>query len=182
MTGEDEVVDAAGHVLKPAAAQPLPLRILGIFEMSLGCGFLVLIFLGVLGQVVGRYVPVLNWPGAGEIARYSLVSLTFICVGYLIGTNGHITIQVIDYIAKGRAFVVVKVIAAAATAAICAVLAYEAFVLIEQNMFRSTTVTQIPVGYFYIVPFIGFASGTIRAVYRIFIAGREEPALAEEVS
>ena len=29
-------------------------------------------------------------------------------VGYLIGNNGHITIQIIDYIAKGRAMVVVR--------------------------------------------------------------------------
>lgn len=166
--------------MKPAVAEPLPLRILSKFEITLACTFLVLVFLGVLGQVVGRYLPVMNWAGWGEIARYSVVSLTFICVGYLIGTNGHITIQVIDYLAKGRAFVIVKIISATATALICGLLAYEAWTLIPQNMFRGTTVTQIPIGFFYVIPFIGFASGTIRSVYRIFIAGHEEAALEPE--
>ena len=51
-------------------------------------------------------MPALNWPGVGELANYSLIVLTFIMVGYLIGNNGHITIQIIDYLAKGRALVV----------------------------------------------------------------------------
>ncbi|BDZ65362.1 TRAP transporter small permease [Agromyces mangrovi Wang et al. 2018] len=179
MTPEDPVVDAAGHRLKPAKPEPRFFRVLGAVEVTLGCTFLVLIFLGVLAQVLGRYVPVLSWPGSGEIARFSLVALTFVCVGYLVGNNGHITIQIIDYVAKGRAFVVVKVVAAAATAAICGLLAYEAYVLIGQNMFRSSTVTRIPVGYFYVIPLLGFTSGMIRAVYRIFIADREDPAPVE---
>ena len=61
-----------------------------------------------LWQVISRYVPALNWPGVGELANYSLIVLTFIMVGYLIGKNGHITIQIIDYLVKGRAFTLVR--------------------------------------------------------------------------
>jgi TRAP-type C4-dicarboxylate transport system permease small subunit len=116
----------------------------------------------------------LNWPGVGELASYSLIVLTFIMVGYLIGKNGHITIQIIDYIVKGRAFTAVRIACAACVAAICALLAWEAYSLILLYPTRRTAALQIPIWVLYAVPLLGFASGTVRAVVNILIAGRPE--------
>jgi TRAP-type C4-dicarboxylate transport system permease small subunit len=124
--------------------------------------------------VVSRYVPTLNWPGVGELANYSLIVLTFIMVGYLIGRNGHITIQIVDYVVKGRAFTVVKAVAAACTAVICALLAREAVGLIEAYPTRTTAALGIPLWILYAVPLAGFASGTVRAVVNIFLARRPD--------
>jgi TRAP-type C4-dicarboxylate transport system permease small subunit len=143
--------------------------------LAVGCVLVVLIFVSVLWQVVSRYVPALNWPGVGELANYSLVALTFVMVGYLIGRNGHITIQIIDYVVKGRAFVAVKAVSAAVTAVICAVLAYESSALILTYTDRTTAALGIPLWLLYAVPLAGFASGVVRAVIRIFTAGRPEP-------
>jgi TRAP-type C4-dicarboxylate transport system permease small subunit len=136
--------------------------------------FLVVIFVSVLWQVVSRYVPALNWPGVSELANYSLVVLTFIMVGYLIGNNGHITIQIIDYIVKGKAFIVVKVVSAACTAVICAALAWEAYSLILAYPTRRTAALEIPIWILYAVPLAGFVSGTVRALVRIFTANRPD--------
>jgi TRAP-type C4-dicarboxylate transport system permease small subunit len=103
-----------------------------------------------------------------------LIVLTFVMVGYLIGNNGHITIQIIDYIAKGWAMVVVRIVSAACTAVICALLVWEAYELIRAYPARRTAALEIPIWILYAFPLAGFASGTVRAVVRIFYANRDD--------
>ncbi len=159
---------------KPTWREPKFLRLWGSVELWIACIVLVVIFVSVLWQVVSRYVPRLNWPGVSELANYSLVALTFIMVGYLIGNNGHITIQIIDYLAKGKVFVVVKAVSAAFVAVICAALAWEAYSLILAYPDRRTAALEIPIWMLYTVPMVGFLSGAVRAVVRIFAANRPD--------
>lgn len=170
--------DVASAV-EPSGASPPPpepriLRVWASAELAVAAGFLVIIFVSVLWQVISRYIPSLNWPGVGELASYSLIVLTFIMVGYLIGRNGHITIQIIDYLARGRAFTLVRIAAALCVAVICALLVYEAYALIYNYRTRRTAALEIPIWLLYLVPLIGFGSGTIRAVVNIFLARRPE--------
>ena len=178
-TNEESIQDAdstAAESAKAPWAEPAVLRAWASVELSIACIFIVVIFVSVFWQVVSRYVPALNWQGVAELGNYSLVVLTFIMVGYLIGTNGHITIQIIDYVVKGRAFVAVKAISAALTALICAVLAYEASALIATYPNRATAALEVPLWILYAVPLAGFVSGVVRAVIRIFTADRPDPA------
>jgi TRAP-type C4-dicarboxylate transport system permease small subunit len=184
MTTNEESIqdrDAAGEAASEPVKQPWPepavLRAWASVELSIACSFIVVIFISVFWQVVSRYVPALNWQGVAELGNYSLVVLTFIMVGYLIGRNGHITIQIIDYVVKGRAFVAVKAVAAAFTALICAALAYEAWALIRAYPDRATAALEVPVWILYAVPLAGFTSGVVRAVVRIFTADRPDPTL-----
>lgn len=179
MTADDASANAAPSSadpagMKPPWREPRILRAWAAAEMAAACVCLVVIFVSVLWQVISRYVPSLNWPGVSELANYSLIVLTFIMVGYLIGRNGHITIQIIDYVVKGRAFVVVKAVSAACTAVICALLAYEAYSLIVTYSSRRTAALEIPIWILYAVPLVGFASGTVRAIVRVFTASRKD--------
>jgi len=158
-----------------AAKEPRILQVWASVELAVACVFLVLIFVSVLWQVISRYIPSLNWPGVGEVASYSLIVLTFIMVGYLIGKNGHITIQVIDYLVKGRAFTLVRIVSALCVAVICGMLAWEAYSLVLAYPNRRTAALEIPIWLLYLVPLIGFASGTIRALVNILTASRPEP-------
>lgn len=164
--------DAAEVV--PRRREPGVLRAWASVELAIACAAVVAIFVSVLWQVISRYVPALNWPAVGEVASYSLIVLTFIMVGYLIGNNGHITIQVIDYIAKGRALVVVKAVSAACTAVICALLVWEAYELILAYPDRRTAALGIPIWVLYAFPLVGFLSGTVRAIVRIFLANQPD--------
>jgi TRAP-type C4-dicarboxylate transport system permease small subunit len=168
---------AATDEVEAQAPSPEPrvLRVWASIELAVACVFLVTIFVAVLWQVVSRYVPRLNWQGVSELANYSLVVLTFIMVGYLIGKNGHITIQVIDYVVKGRAFMLVRIVSAACVAAICGYLVWEAYSLIVLYSERRTAALEIPIWILYSIPLVGFASGTVRAVVNIFLVGKPEP-------
>jgi TRAP-type C4-dicarboxylate transport system permease small subunit len=170
----EDSIAASVPDLVPRLAEPAVLRVWASVELAIGAVAVAVIFVSVLWQVVSRYMPALNWPGVGELANYSLIVLTFITVGYLIGNNGHITIQVIDFIAKGRAMVVVKAVSAACTAVICALLAWEAIELILAYPNRRTAALEIPIWILYAFPLVGFASGTVRAVVRIFMAGHDD--------
>lgn len=70
--------------------------------------------------------------------------------------------------------VVVKVISAACTAVICALLVWEAIALIRAYPTRRTAALEIPIWIMYAFPLIGFASGTVRAIVRIFYANQDD--------
>lgn len=158
----------------PAHAEPACLRPVARVEIALACVFLVLMFVGVIWQVLGRYVPEAGWPGAGEIARYSLVGMTFIMTGFLIGNNGQVTVSVIDSVVKGRAFTAVRLVSALILAAICTWLTTASWELILNGAGRTTTVIQIPMPYLFLLPLVGFALGTLRAIVKILTAHRPE--------
>ncbi|GAA4976527.1 TRAP transporter small permease [Actinoplanes utahensis] len=159
---------------EPPWREPRILRAWAAAELGIACLAVATIFLSVLWQVISRYVPALNWQGVSELANYSLIVLTFIMVGYLIGNNGHIVIQIIDYAVKGRALTVVKVISAACTAVICALMVWEAWELILAYPDRRTAALEIPLWILYTLPLAGFLSGAVRAIVRIFLAGRPD--------
>jgi TRAP-type C4-dicarboxylate transport system permease small subunit len=165
---------AAVPVAAPRWREPAVLRAWAAAELWIACAAVVLIFVSVLWQVVSRYVPALNWQGVSELANYSLIVLTFITVGYLIGNNGHIVIQIVDYFAKGRVLMVVKAVSAACTAVICLLMVWEAYELIRAFPDRKTAALNIPVWILYAVPLAGFLSGAVRAIVRIFLAGRPD--------
>ncbi|MEJ3745208.1 TRAP transporter small permease subunit [Actinomycetes bacterium KLBMP 9797] len=173
VAADGSAADAPEQV--PRRQEPKILRAWASVELAIACAAVVTIFVSVLWQVISRYVPALNWPGVSELANYSLIVLTFVMVGYLIGNNGHITIQIIDYVAKGRAMVVVKAVSAACTALICALLVWEAYELILAYPNRRTAALEIPMWILYAFPLVGFLSGTVRAIVRIFQAGHPDP-------
>ena len=59
------------------------------------------IVFGVMYQVLGRYFPSISWVGAGELALMSMVAMTFITTGYLVGRNGHIVLEIFDELLAG---------------------------------------------------------------------------------
>lgn len=171
-----ESPDAPPRVAEPEPRwrEPRALRLWAAAELWIACLAVATIFLSVLWQVISRYVPALNWQGVSELANYSLIVLTFVMVGYLIGNNGHIAIQIVDHLVKGRALTVVKAISAACTAVICALLVWEAWSLILAYPDRRTAALGIPLWILYTLPLAGFLSGAVRAIFRILLAGRPD--------
>ncbi|MFK4836964.1 TRAP transporter small permease [Microbacterium sp. ZW T2_14] len=154
---------------------PVFIRILSGIEITIGVTLFAGIIFGVMYQVLGRYFPTISWVGAGELALLSMIAMTFITTGYLVGRNGHIVLEMFDEMLAGtRLFVALRVISAVIMVATSLALAYEAWVKIETEWGRLSAAMHVPVGVLYIFALVGFVSAAIHSSFKIPYANRPE--------
>jgi TRAP-type C4-dicarboxylate transport system permease small subunit len=154
---------------------PRFMRVLSAVEVAIGVVLFALLFLGVMYQVLGRYFPAIGWVGAGELALLSMVAMTFITTGYLVGRNGHIVLEVFDQVLAGKKlFIALRVVSAIIMVATSLALAYEAFVKIEIEWPRASAAMHVPLGVLYVFALIGFLSAAVHSAVKIPYANRPE--------
>jgi TRAP-type C4-dicarboxylate transport system permease small subunit len=113
--------------------------------------------------------------GAGELALLSMIALTFITTGYLVGRNGHIVLEMFDEMLAGtRLFVALRVISAVIMVVTSLALAYEAWVKIDVEWGRLSAAMHVPLGVLYIFALVGFVSAAIHSSFKIPYANRPE--------
>ena len=154
---------------------PRFMRVLSAVEVAIGVVLFALLFLGVMYQVLGRYFPAIGWVGAGELALLSMVAMTFITTGYLVGRNGHIVLEVFDQVLAGKKlFIALRVVSAIIMVATSLALAYEAFVKIEIEWARASAAMHVPLGTLYVFALLGFLSAAVHSAVKIPYANRPE--------
>lgn len=156
-------------------ADPMFIRVLSKVEITIGVALFALIVFGTMYQVLGRYFPSVSWVGAGEVALMSMIAMTFITTGYLVGKNGHIVLEIFDEMLAGtRLFVALRIVSAVIMVATSLALAYEAFVKIETEWGRLSAAMHLPVGMLYLFALVGFLSAAIHSGFKIPYANRPE--------
>ena len=157
---------------------PVFIRALSAIEITIGVALFALIVFGVMYQVLGRYFPSIGWVGAGEIALLSMIAMTFITTGYLVGRNGHIVLEIFDELLAGtKLFVALRVISAIIMIVTSLALAYEAFVKLDAEWGRLSAAMNLPIGILYLFALIGFVSAAIHSGFKIPYANRPEKKL-----
>lgn len=150
--------------------------VLGRLEQLVGSLLLILILILVLAQVALRYTPGASAPWSGELARLSMVWLTFLLAGYLIAyPPHHIAIKVIDFVAKGRWLAGVKLFANLVILGTCAVLIYGSYTLVTTGVDQVTPAGGLSLRFVNAIPLVGLILVAIRVVLAIVI--RDIPAL-----
>jgi TRAP-type C4-dicarboxylate transport system permease small subunit len=166
---------AGPELNKGVPADPAFIRVLSGIEITIGVALFALIVFGVMYQVLGRYFPAVSWVGAGEVALMSMIAMTFITTGYLVGRNGHIVLEIFDDLLAGkRLFVALRVVSAVIMVVTSLALAYEAFVKIEAEWGRLSAAMHVPVGTLYLFALVGFLSAAIHSGFKIPYANRPE--------
>lgn len=156
-------------------ADPMFIKVLSAIEITVGVALFGLIVAGVMYQVLGRYFPAVSWVGAGELALLSMIALTFITTGYLVGRNGHIVLEIFDELLAGtRLFVALRIVSAVIMALTSLALAYEAWVKIEIEWARASAAMHVPLGALYIFALVGFLSAAVHSSFKIPFANRPE--------
>jgi TRAP-type C4-dicarboxylate transport system permease small subunit len=154
---------------------PVFIRVLSGIEITIGVTLFALIIFGVMYQVLGRYFGAISWVGAGELALLSMIALTFITTGYLVGRNGHIVLEMFDEMLAGtRLFVALRVISAVIMVVTSLALAYEAWVKIDVEWGRLSAAMHVPLGVLYIFALVGFVSAATHSSFKIPYANRPE--------
>lgn len=150
-------------------------RTLGMLEQIVGSLLLGLILVLVLAQVAQRYLPGAS-PWTGELARLSMVWVTFLMAGYLIAyAPHHIAIQIIDYVAKGRWLASIKFFVNLVILATCLVLIYGSYTLVTTGVDQVTPAGGISMRFVNAIPLIGLVLIVVRVVLAIVI--KDIPAL-----
>lgn len=149
-------------------------------ELALGAAALLIIFFLVLLQAGQRYLPIDGWPWTGELARFSLVWLTFVVAGVLVTTDSHISIEMIDMVPGAGVRRVVRVVSCLIVAAIGVGLCAEAWELMQTQGILKSPAMRMPMSWLYGVSIIGFVSVVVRsliAAVRYAVLGAPEPTL-----
>ena len=149
------------------------LRVVEIVEATVGGLLLAAILFLIMAQVIVRISPLGGWVWTGELARFSLMWLTFVLAGHLLGRDQHVSINIVDHILPARGRRVVEVAAYLVVAATCAGFVYEGVGLIEAQSGIRSSAARIPNSLLYTVPTIGFALTAVRALVGPF--ARKEP-------
>lgn len=150
------------------------LRYLSTAEAVVGGVLLVVIFALILLQAAQRYLPGGGWVWTGELARFSLVWLTFAMAGYLMARDGHVTLKLADHVTSGAARRAVVVFAHVMVAIVCLNLAYEAFELAVRPSRQTSPTMGMPIGLLYVIPLAGLLLTTVRSAAAVFLPGRTE--------
>ncbi len=122
-----------------------------------------LIFGLVLLQSAQRYLPMDGYTWTGELARFSLVWLTFAAVGVLVTRDGHLALQIVDSLSNQMLVRVVHVVAMVIVAATSAAFAWACWDLVTESGNLTSPAMGLPMSYVYVVPALGFLSAAIRA-------------------
>jgi TRAP-type C4-dicarboxylate transport system permease small subunit len=140
-------------------------RVVTGIELAIGAVALLLIFFLVLTQAAQRYLPIDGLPWAGELAKFSLVWLTFVVAGVLVSRDAHISIEMVDSVSSLMLQRVVRVIACLIVAATGVALTAEAWELIQTQGLLKSPAMRMPMSWLYAISMIGFVSTTVRATF-----------------
>lgn len=144
-------------------------RALGLMEQVVGSLLLGLILVLVLAQVAQRYLPGAS-PWTGELARLSLVWVTFLLAGYLIAyAPHHIAIQIIDYVAKGRWLASIKLLVNLVILATSLVMIYGSYTLVTTGVDQVTPAGELSMRFVNALPLVGLILVVLRVVLAIVI-------------
>lgn len=162
----------------PPAGLARVVKVVTGIELAIGAIALLLIFFLVLTQAAQRYLPVDGFPWAGELAKFSLVWLTFVVAGVLVSRDAHISIEMIDSVPSLQLQRVVRVIACLIVAATGVALTAEAWELTQTQGLLKSPAMRMPMSWLYAISMIGFVSTVIRATVaavRYAVLGAPEP-------
>lgn len=147
-------------------------RVLTAIEMGVAGLAAALIFGLVLLQAGQRYLPIDGYTWTGELARFSLVWLTFSAAGVLVTRDGHIALQVVDNIRNEIVVRVFHVLALLIVAVIGAGFAWACESLVAQSQNLKSPSLGLPMSWVYVLPMIGFASTAVRATVGAVVVAR----------
>jgi TRAP-type C4-dicarboxylate transport system permease small subunit len=163
---ERQILDEGAPVYRGPLGRIL--RGVELVEGAVGALLLLAILTLVMVQITVRFSALGGWAWTGELARFSLVWLTFILSGYLLGRDQHISFDIIDYVLPERALRVVKIASYVIVAVICAAFVYEGVGLMDAQSFIRSSAAEIPMSFVYLIPTVGFALTGVRALIGIF--------------
>ena len=143
------------------------LRAIELVELTVGALLMLAIVVLVMMQVLARVTPLEGYVWTGELARFSLVWLSFGLAGYLLGRDEHIALDVVDHVLPTLGQRLVKVFSLLVVGATAVMFGYEGIDLFTSDSPIKSPASGIPLGWIYFIPMIGMGLTILRAAVEI---------------
>lgn len=140
-----------------------PLAVVAVAEQTVGAALLAVLLVLVLLQTVMRFLPIGGWVWTGELARFCLVWLAFALSGYLMEREGHITLEVVDFVVPAPVLRWIKAFANAVVALTCLGFALAAYAMVSSGTLQTSPAMGLPLPLVYVIPLVAFVLTGVRA-------------------
>lgn len=167
----------AGPRVPAGPLRPLLLPLCRAFEWA-AMALLVGTTVAIMVEVFARGLFDLGLPGAGELAKYAGLGLIFLTVPLLLAQDGHVKVDMLLRLTRGRSRRVLEVFNELATLAFCVLFLVSCWWFMQRAARFSTPALAIPNLWYYMPAIAGMALTTLVALDRVIgiVAGREERA------
>lgn len=140
----------------------------GRIELFVGGALLVFLTGLIIIQVVQRWTPIPTAVWVGELATYSFVWMSFALLGLLVRIDGHVGLELVDFVLPPKALRLLRVFVNFVVAIASGFFAYFTFKLLLSLGSQATPGTGIPMVVVYALPFVAFVLATIHGTLRSF--------------
>ena len=153
--------------------------VLTTIEIVIGSVAILAILVLVFMQAAQRYTPFEGFAWTGELAKFSMIWLSFSVIGVLITTRGHIALEIVDSFKNPMIVRVVQTLALVIVAIIGLGLAMEAWGLVSTQAIIKSPVLRLPMSLVYIPVLVGVISLTIRSLIAALDVAIHGPKLSD---
>ena len=173
MQESDEATDRRYGLARPRWLST-GLRGIELVELTFGALLVLAMMVLVMLQVLARVTPLDNQVWTGELARFSLLWLSFGLAGYLLGRDEHIALDVVDHVLPTLGQRIVKAFSLLVVAATAVMFGYEGLDLFTSGSPIKSPATGIPQAWIYFIPMVGMGLTVLRAVVEIVFPSEHE--------
>ncbi|QEE60747.1 TRAP transporter small permease subunit [Salinibacterium sp. dk2585] len=153
--------------------------VLTAIEIVIGSIAILAILVLVFMQAAQRYTPFDGFAWTGELAKFSMIWLSFSVIGVLITTRGHIALEIVDSVKNPMVVRVVQALALVIVAIVGLGLTVEAWGLVSTQAIIKSPVLRLPMSLVYVPVLVGVISLTIRSTIAALDVAIHGPKLSD---
>lgn len=139
-------------------------NIIGLVGQTLSALCLIVVLVSIFAQVFCRFLLGFSLTWSEEVGRYLLIWISFTGFGVLAKEKMMISIVVVVDLLPAKLKIAAKILADLLSITFMGVVCYYGFLLVEITMIQLTVVTEIPMGYVYLIIPIGAAFYIIHTI------------------
>jgi C4-dicarboxylate transporter DctQ subunit len=139
-------------------------NLIGFVGRTLSAICLIVVLISIFAQVFCRFLLGFSLTWSEEVGRYLLVWISFTGFGVLVKEKKMMSIMFMVDLLPGKLKITAKILADLLSIMFMIIVCYYGFLLVELTMIQVTVVTEIPMGYVYLVIPIGAAFYVIHSI------------------
>jgi TRAP-type transport system small permease protein len=149
-------------------------RLVLTLERGIAASLMLVLFLLVLVQVTSRYIYFMPMTWTEELARYTMIWLTFVAAAYVTTGDGHISINLADRVLRKELLRWYVIVARLVVFAACLLMVPGAWRFVRAMMNVNTPASNIPAGLVYAAALTGIVLIGLHSLVSAYLIWKKE--------